>query len=104
VARPTKRNIIKCKPIKGGRAGCWIKERGKTVFRFADPKVLKGLGIAFTEGKMLPGFTGAKRTRKTSGRKRTKTSARKRTKRTGCKTFKNGRKGCWTSKGFRIVS
>lgn len=102
MARPTKRNIISCKRLKGGRAGCYIKEKGKTVFRFANPKYLSGLGIAFTEGKMLPGFTGAKRTRKTSGRKRTKTPARKR--KSGCKTFKNGRKGCWTSKGFRIVS
>jgi len=95
VAKPTKRNIIKCKKLKGGRAGCYIREKGKTVFRFASPKYLSGLGIAMTQGKLLPGFAGSKRTkqRKTSGRKRT-----------GCKKFKNGRKGCWTSKGFRIVS
>jgi len=97
VAKPTKSNILKCKKIKGGRAGCWIREKGKTVFRFADPKVLKGLGIPITAGgKLLPGFTGTSKKRT-----RTKTSGRKRT---GCKTFKNGRKGCYTSKGFRIVS
>lgn len=95
MARPTKKNILKCKRIKGGRAGCWIREKGKTVFRFADPKYLSGLGIAVTGGKMLPGFTG-------TSKKRTKTSSRKR--KSGCKTFKNGRKGCWTSRGFRIVS
>lgn len=92
VARPTKANIIRCKRIKGGRAGCWIKEKGKTVFRMASTKYLSGLGITMTGGKMLPGFAGGSK-KKRSG-----------TKRTGCKMLKNGRRGCYTSKGFRIVS
>jgi len=96
VAKPTKANIIRCKKLKGGRAGCWIKEKGKTVFRFANPKHLSGLGIAMTGGKLLPGFAG--------GSKRTKTRRSGGRKRTGCKILRNGRKGCYTSKGFRIVS
>lgn len=92
MAKPTKKNIIRCKPIKGGRAGCWIKEKGKTVFRFADRKYLSGLGIAMVGGKKLPGFAGTKKRRKTGGKRRT-----------GCKRLKNGRRACWTSKGFRIV-
>lgn len=95
MARVTKSNIVKgkgCKRVKGGRAGCWIKEKGKTVFRFADPKYLSGLGIAVVGGKKLPGFAGARK-RKAGGKRRT-----------GCKRLKNGRRGCYTSKGFRIVS
>lgn len=92
MAKPTKSNIIRCKRLKGGRAGCWIKEKGKTVFRFADRKYLSGLGIAVTEGKLLPGFAGTKKRKKRSGGRRT-----------GCKILKNGRKACWTNKGFRIV-
>lgn len=92
MAKATKANIIRCKRIKGGRAGCWIKEKGKTVFRFANPKYLSGLGITVVGGKKLPGFAATTK-RKTGGRGRS-----------GCRTLKNGRRACYTSKGFRIVS
>lgn len=61
----TKANVIACKRIKGGRAGCWIKgKKGKTVFRFVNPKKLSGLGITIVSAaqalKMLPAFAGSK--------------------------------------------
>lgn len=94
MAKPTKANVVKskgCKRIKGGRAGCWIREKGKTVFRMTTLKRLNDLGIAITSGgKRLPGFAG-KSKKKSGGR------------RTGCKRLKNGRRGCYTAKGFRIV-
>lgn len=96
MAKVTKQNVVKrgkrsgCKPIKGGRAGCWIKERGKIVFRMTTRKKLATLGITMVGGQRMPGFAG--------GKKRTSR------KRTGCKTLRNGRRGCYTSKGFRIVS
>ena len=101
MAKPTKTNVIRCKKIKGGRAGCWIKEKGKTVFRMTTLKRLSTLGIAITAGgKRLPGFAG-KDKKGLSGSKRTKKKSGGR--RTGCKTLKNGRRACYTAKGFRIV-
>ena len=105
MAKVTKKNIVRgrgrgCKRIKGGRAGCYIREKGKVVFRMTTLKKLSSLGITVTGGKMLPGFAGGK---KRTGRKRTGGKKRTGRKRTGCKTFRNGRRGCWTSKGFRIV-
>ncbi len=94
MAKVTKKNIVRgrgrgCKRIKGGRAGCYIREKGKVVFRMTTQEKLATLGIAMVGGKRMPGFAG--------GKKRTSR------KRTGCKRFKNGRRGCYTSKGFRIV-
>lgn len=74
MARVSKGNVIACKRIKGGRAGCWIKKGSKTVFRFVNPSRLSGLGIPIVSAaeaiKMLPGFTGASRRRKTTRRPR----------------------------------
>ena len=99
VAKPTKKNIVRgrgkgCKLLKGGRAGCYIREKGKIVFRMTTREKLAALGITMVGGKRLPGFAG--------GKKRTR-QRRTGRKRTGCKTFRNGRRGCYTSKGFRIV-
>lgn len=94
----TKANVIRCKRIKGGRAGCYIKYKGKTVFRFANPSYLSGLGIPIVGAKLLPGFAGKKR------RKRSRKSRRPTPKmRAGCKRFSNGRIGCPTPQGFRII-
>jgi len=70
LAKVSKANVIACKRIKGGRAGCWIKQRGKTVFRFVNPDRLSGLGIPIVSAaqavKLLPGLAGGK-LGKTSG-------------------------------------
>jgi hypothetical protein len=102
--------VIQCKRIKGGRAGCWINLRGKRVFRFAPLSYLSGLGIPIVgAGKLLPGFTGAgkrKRKKTTKSTKRRSTLGRSRSTgrmRTGCKTLRNGRRACYTKKGFRII-
>ena len=111
MAKVTKKNVVKgrgkrsgCKRIKGGRAGCYIMEKGNKVFRFVKPSFLSslsGLGIPIVgAGKLLPGFTGKGRKRKS--RKKRKT-LKLRTMRPGCKKLSNGRIGCPTKDGFRII-
>ena len=51
MAKVTKNNVIQCKRVKGGRAACWLKERGKIVFRFTSRARLKRLGIPLSTGK-----------------------------------------------------
>ena len=66
MAKVSKANVIACKRVKGGRAGCWIKgkKRGSRVFRFVSPETLSGLGIPIVSAaqavKLLPGLAGDK--------------------------------------------
>jgi len=88
----TKSSIIRCKKIKGGQAACWLRDKGKTVFRFVKPSVLEGLGIPIVGMKIIPGFAGKSRSR--SGKASMKP---------GCRKYRNGRIACPTSKGWRII-
>ena len=51
MAKPTKQNVLTCKRIKGNRAGCWLKEKGKIVFRMTSRERLKRLGIPLRTAK-----------------------------------------------------
>ena len=51
MAKVTKQNVLTCKRIKGGRAACWIKEKGKIVFRFVSKERLTRLGIPLRTAK-----------------------------------------------------
>jgi len=95
LAKVTKQNVLTCKRIKGGRAACWIKEKGKIVFRFTSKARLKRLGIPLKtakRGRVAMTLTGKGRSR--SGKARM---------RPGCRKYRNGRIACPTSKGWRII-
>ena len=51
LAKVTNQNVLSCKRVKGGRAACWIKEKGTIVFRFVSKERLKRLGIPLRTGK-----------------------------------------------------
>lgn len=51
MAKVTNQNVLTCKRIKGGRAACWIKEKGRVVFRFVSKERLNTLGIPIRTGK-----------------------------------------------------